>query len=411
MSVHRLDRDGNAITGTSRRQPASKRIAGVWCQHYELRYDRYDADGTRHQHRSREWLPSLADAEARERELTGKRPISAYTLTNLWREYYAEYEGKRSPGHLDSMERTVRQATEALGAVPIEQVSLQAMSSFLRRREEEASGRTAQIARSHVLRIARWARSVGLIEQIPWEHVPRPEHTAEHRRAATIEEYAAWADALPSNAEPLWTALAVTGSRLTGMAQTTEDAVQGEYLYTTTKGSKEAVFLLTPPLRDAVGRALAYKADKDISSPYIFVNSRGNPWNKSSFRLAMQRTRKANRSLPKITPHQLRHLHGTIAAELGLSPDQIAAGLGHADRRTSEHYIHRGRSMADQTASAVATYLTHERKQFSHKSQAIPTLPTLSADFHNPLVCPHCGGKFCLSNEKTPSSVKEIDDE
>lgn len=44
--------------------------------------------------------------------------------------------------------------------------------------------------------------------------------------------------------------------------------------------------------------------------------------------------------LRRITPHALRHTYGTACAEAGLTPDEIAACLGHKGRESARRYVH-----------------------------------------------------------------------
>jgi len=83
-----------------------------------------------------------------------------------------------------------RPLADFLGDAPIEATTLARYCEWLRRRETESSPRSAQLARAHTLRVARWAASQGLVSNLPFERAPRPEAPEATRRPASVAEFA-----------------------------------------------------------------------------------------------------------------------------------------------------------------------------------------------------------------------------
>lgn len=81
----------------------------------------------------------------------------------------------------------------------------------------------------------------------------------------------------------------------------------------------------------------------DIDSDYVFVNlshsNRGAPMQYlNALRVVQAIGRRAG--IPDLTPHKLRHTHGTALAKAGWSAPQIAARLGHDSNSSADVYIH-----------------------------------------------------------------------
>ncbi|HUS92202.1 MAG TPA: tyrosine-type recombinase/integrase [Phycisphaerae bacterium] len=365
MSIHKLDLRHNPIPEGSTRQAATRRTRGE--QHYlfEFRYNAPpDATGKRRQCRTRVWLPDWTAAEALERELRGEEPMDLLAWNEAWEKFFAAHQSKRSEGHLENMARDVRSLVGFLGNLPIEQTPLARYTDWLRWREAQASGRTAQLARTHTLKMARWTRSHGLVESLPFENAPVPEATPQRRTAATPEGFLRLLAALPSSMAPLWKALGYTGARISGMAALQETDVGPSYLTVTTKRGKRVSYLLLPPVAEAVEEARRWKRyHGHEGSKWVFLNSKGSKWSHQAFDKALATIHERHPYLPRITPHQLRHMFATLAAAANFSPDMIQAGLGHDDRRSAESYIHHTQAMGDTVAATVGQILEQSRQR------------------------------------------------
>lgn len=339
-------------------QTESRKVKGQQHFRFEIRYDA-PLNGTRRQRRKRLWLPDSSAAEAVERELRGEEPADRLTWSQAWEKFHAAHVEKRVQGHLDNMGRDVRSLCAFLGDLPVEQTPLGRFTDWLRWREGQASARTAQLARTHTLKIARWAASQGLVTGLlPFEKAPVPESTPHRRSAATPEGFLGTLEVLPESMSNLWLAVGLTGARISGMAGLLEADVAETHLTVTTKGSKRVSYPLLPPLRQAVENARSWKRKMGLASAYVFLTRRGTPWDHRTFDNRLARIQRDHPEIPKTTPHQLRHMWATIAAAANFSPDYLQAGLGHDDRRSAEQYVHHTQGMADTVAATVMAALT-----------------------------------------------------
>jgi len=394
MSYVRLDRKGVPIRGRSRRQPAFRRIADRLHYHYQIRYDLPAHGGPRRQRMKRAWLTSDAEAETLAARLRGYIP-SGLRWTEACQLFDEAYAFKRTEDHLRNMARDVQRLVEFLGDMPLEQTTLADYTRFLAFRERTTSGRAAQLARDHTRRIAKWAQSRGLVGELELLRAGRPEYKAKRRRPATTEEFRALAEVLPPHALPLWLAIGYTGCRITGMTRLREADISEDYITVTTKGGKVVSYLLLPPLRHALELARAARAKFGRGSDWLFLNSHGSRWNHTTFYAALKATWKKHPEAPRITPHQLRHMWGTLAASRNFSPDMIQAVLGHDDRSSAERYIDHTQEMADRVAREVITFVAPE-VQDPHPDPGITRqVPAGPGTFTQ---CPKCGCKFQAEN-------------
>jgi integrase len=390
-----LDSRGRVILSGSHRQSATFLIRGVTHYRFEIRYDAPATSGQRCQRRVRLWLPSTDIALAHERELRGEPPAESLTWGMVWARFRDAHEDRRSPGHIANQGREIQGLITTIGDIPIEATTLLRFSEFLHAREAASSPRQAQMIRGSALRVARWARAHGLIKDIPFEHVPQPEFRPTGRRPATIEEFRRILDALPPTMAPLWLALGSTGARITGMARLRESDVIDDYLEITTKGGQKVRYRLFPPLAQAVADARGYKTVRRMRSDFIFLNANGSPWDHRTFHHALRRV---FHGPPPVTPHQLRHLWGTLAAEANFSPDMIQAALGHTDRRSAESYVDHTQAMRDRVAISVLATLMPQNDGTSTVSNRPTSSPIAACP--TSVTCPACGHKFNPTNEK-----------
>lgn len=67
------------------------------------------------------------------------------------------------------------------------------------------------------------------------------------------------------------------------------------------------------------------------------------------------------KSLPQVTPHQLRHMAATILGEENFEVDTIGAALGQKGRRSSERYVDKTQKMRTIALSRVAKVLANSQ--------------------------------------------------
>lgn len=76
-----------------------------------------------------------------------------------------------------------------------------------------------------------------------------------------------------------------------------------------------------------------------MSEKYVFTTSSGRPLDTSQIRKMFKRVGKQC-GLPHVSPHWLRHSHGTHAAHNGADLATVRDSLGHASIQTTNQYLH-----------------------------------------------------------------------
>jgi integrase len=94
------------------------------------------------------------------------------------------------------------------------------------------------------------------------------------------------------------------------------------------------------PLHPVVLRLLISIRRRQEPGEFVFLTHRLTPWNRYNLSLRMRRARE-RAGLPDIVKlYGLRHRFGTRSILNGLDLPSLAALLGHATTRMSEHYVH-----------------------------------------------------------------------
>lgn len=104
----------------------------------------------------------------------------------------------------------------------------------------------------------------------------------------------------------------------------------------TQRDPKPRVIPLVPELVELLAGIRA----RGEAGEHVFLNHRGNPWNRSSLSLRMQRAR-ARAGLPADCKlYGLRHRFGTEAVLNGVDIKTLAELMGHSTTKMSENYVH-----------------------------------------------------------------------
>ncbi len=395
MSYHQLDNRGKPIPkkNRSRRDAAMRMESGVPHYHYEIYVSIPLPDGKRRQVRQRCWLPDDLAAASKERELRREGPGNALTWMDGYRRWLDARLPRLSPGHLSGVESTMNKWAESFGVnSTIEGTSLPSFVEWIADQAKGTKGRGAQIRQTHLLTIARWCRSRGLVKSIPFEHAPKQEARLDKRPPAAISTFLEISKLLPPQMLWLWWMLGLTGMRVSAACTLMEkDIGQGAFTVTT-KGNKRIEYPITPEIRVVIERAREWKQQQGFSSETLFCSHRGRPWVHYAFSEQLRK----RASGYKVTPHQLRHMVGTIMAESNLSPDIIQAGLGHDDRSSAEVYIDQTAAMRGAALKVVPKALGvvdfleifDTKNDETDNTSTTPKEAKLNED--NEIVCPHC---------------------
>lgn len=108
---------------------------------------------------------------------------------------------------------------------------------------------------------------------------------------------------------------------------------------------------------EAAGRARE-TADRLATSPYVFVDSEGNPLRKSNFLRRVHDPLMKAAGVRAVTPHGLRHTCATLLLSRGVQPHVVARRLGHRDVGTTLRiYAHVLPSQQREAADAMGALL------------------------------------------------------
>lgn len=414
MSIKRIDSKGRVVSskGKPKTRLAEKVINGVPHYHYEIYVAISQDKGKKTQIRKRYWLPDDLTAEEKERELRREGPVNALT----WRGAHARWlrGNDFTESHANDSTLTIDLWEKDFGVnSTIEGTTLAMFSHWVSTYAKKGTGRSAQNRRAHLLAISRWVRARGMVKTIPFEHAPKPPARMKKVKPAEVDVYLAYLEALPVSMRPLWRLLGHTGMRISAACNLKEQDIGESSFTVTTKFNKKVTYQITPALREILDDALRFKAagymkgrgkDKvrvEITAPNIFINDRGTPWTKDTVNHKLEAVRKASGgALPKVTPHQLRHMVGTMLAENNYSPDMIQAGLGHDSRASAETYIDQTQKMRNEALAAVAGTLENVEKLYISDPKNGKNEPKAhlknSADNSSEKVvtCPECGCNF-----------------
>lgn len=377
MAYCRLDDNGKPVRrkGRIRSEPATRWERGVELFHYEIYISIAGSEGKKKQVRRRYWLENDVEAKAKERELRHEPPADAVT----WQQAIERWktDNRFSESHFKNADKTIAMWVDEFGErSTIEGTTLADFSKWFADMSKEGTGRAAQNRRAHMLAIARYARSVGLVKTIPFEHSPEPEDRMQKRPPAEAELFFRIADALPSSMEPMWRLLGVTGMRVSAACGLRDDDIaNGRDFTVTTKGEKRVTYQIIPQVADIFSRAKAFKSagwkkgrgkkktTMPITTTHVFCNDRGNPWTKDTFNFKLQKILE-NKGLPHVTPHQLRHMAGTLMGESGLSEVVIQATLDHEEPETTAIYTDKTQKMRNTGLRTLANALANVEKMY-----------------------------------------------
>lgn len=417
MAFYKLDAKGKRIPNKGRtgREPVTKKERGKTLYHYEIYVSIPQPGDKTKQIRKRFWLPDDIAAQEKQREIKHEPPRDALTWVDGHKKWLDFHQGQFSAGHVNTSIVCIRQWSETFGKdSTIEGTTLAQYSRWIDEKALEGTGRAAQIKHEHMLAIARWCRSKGLVEHILFEHAKKPKARTKKRTAATGETYVAYLAILPENMRHLWRMLAYTSMRITAACELKEEDIHDGVFYVFTKFREWVPYPLTPEIREIIEAARTFKSKRGISSPYLFTKNNGRPWKKDYFNsrlkdiVTAENEKRANEgepALPKIVPHQLRHMGGTTLAEETMSPDIITAGLAQKDRRSADSYIDPTMKMRTIALTTIGRVVSDVEKMYkkdmnlaTHPEQAEESEVTQESIWEE-ITCPHCHHKHIRAKE------------
>ena len=94
------------------------------------------------------------------------------------------------------------------------------------------------------------------------------------------------------------------------------------------------------PLHPVVLKLLIHVRRRGDPVPYVFLNHRKTPWNRSNLALRVRRARELAGVPDDAKLYGLRHRFGTEAVVNGVDIKTLAELMGHTTTRMTEHYLH-----------------------------------------------------------------------
>ncbi len=280
-----------------------------------------------------------------------------------------DYSATRTKDYLAEVRRSVRLFIDSKGDLLTEDTDASIMSAYLN--SMSSTPRQANLHRSIFLSVAGHLKRKLLINSVPFENVPKVEYNPDRRLPFHPDELKAHYLALGEYARPIFRFIALSGCRVTAACGVREGDIDGDILTLYEKGmrgqKKERKLKLDKLLLEVLDSARELKASKGVTSEYLFINSRGNPWVVTALDHNVQKAW-AKQGLiikdlgrPHIL-HELRHGYGTLAGKLNFNPDVIAASLGHSSRHTSEIYVHHDSDMAYEAGQVIRPMIAETLK-------------------------------------------------
>jgi integrase len=193
-----------------------------------------------------------------------------------------------------------------------------------------------------VQRPFNWAAKMKLIRDNPFDGVVFRE--GESRRPMTDEEFSALMRTTDALFRRVLLFLRLTGCRSGEMAALRWEDVDIPRCaaclpqHKTRKHTKKARVI---PLVPVVTALLLWMRRQHGRGQYVFVNLRGEPWNRCSLSLRMQRLRRHAGVSVEAKLHGLRHQFGTSALRGGANIKFVSLSMGHSSVSTTEkYYLH-----------------------------------------------------------------------
>lgn len=320
-----------------------KTIDGIHYTHFLLRYY---IDGK--PKKERKWFRNKEEANAyifkRKNQIIDDDGIENLTWGQGWDIYKNHPDQEvQSDNNMNDKKVAIDYIKTLFEGLSIEATTKKHIVRFMEYLEsKELSGRTINKHVGHLKCIARWLEAHEKIDGILFERVPKIKHIPKEKDPFTPEELPQYLGALNEFAKPLAVMLALTGARVSSIANIKESDIMNDVVNITEKGKLggvKSVLILSEEMDSVIKKAINLKAQCKIDNEYIFVNHRGNKWTAKAFhRSCTAAWEKAE--LPYRTPHCFRHTFGTEAGRSEFNTRMIQAGMGHKDERSAKPYTH-----------------------------------------------------------------------
>lgn len=310
-----------------------------------------DLDGKRYtlaKGRANERLAVKALAEMiRERELLTKVD-GAISVAGLCERFLIDTQERLSPATFESYQYSCQKLVDHLGGRMAHTIRPEDISSFSRLLRRTLNESSQGIVLRSVQRCFNWGVEEQIIPPHELGRIRKPRSRG-RQRLVTDDEFqsllsstnTAGDDSYGSAFGRYLQAMDWTGCRPTELARLLWEDVHFEHelallwKHKTDRTGDPRVIPLIPRLKEML---LWLKSRK--SSPYVFLNSRGNPWNRHSIAKRMVAARTKAGVSNDVVPYSIRHRVATKALMKTGDLKMTSVAMGHTSVRTTERYLH-----------------------------------------------------------------------
>jgi integrase len=293
-------------------------------------------------------------------------PPTKLTVSQWVQEWMESLEGVRRPKTIQTYELALRPVVERVGAVKLNKLTPIVLARVFAEMRKIGLG-SRRIQQSHTVlgTCLRQAVQLGVIPYSPLYRIEKPKHQYREKRYWNMDEARQFLDAclMPGHHYgPLFLFMAGTGLRrsealglrwqdidLSGKTVTINRALVFVGERATVQPTKSRAGARSLSIPDVAARALQALPRPFDAEQAVFTSSAGTPPSPTNLRYALWRV--CDRAgVPRLSPHGLRHMHGSMLLTVGVDLASVSKRLGHARvSTTAAHYTHQMR--ADVVAS------------------------------------------------------------
>ena len=266
------------------------------------------------------------------------------TVVSIIESFLTHFKRHYETRSFEERKRILQRFAEAHGYRMVAECRPFHLTQWLNANPQWESDWTLNTVVSVVKRPFEWACNEGLIENNPFRYVTRS--PGQPRRPITESEFQALLRGAPGHRGLRFRQVLIfswfTGSRpgeLAVLKWTDLDLETGMIVLVRHKTVKKVRRPRLISLVPAVVKLLIHLR-KHSESEFVFVNERGNPWNRCSLSSRIQRCRQRERIPDDAKLYGVRHHFGTKAIVRGVDIKTLAQLMGHASTGMTEHYVH-----------------------------------------------------------------------
>ncbi len=272
------------------------------------------------------------------------QPFRPQTVRELFDLYVLSKQHKQSARTFEERKRLLDLYAVDYGVVPIVDLIPADLELWIERYPSWKSDWTIHRVISTIQLPFNWGARLGLIGRNPFLSVTHP--TGERGKPIDEKDF----QLLLKNTTPIFRRVLMfqwwTGARPCEMSALewsfidTDKGTATLYIHKTARSRKDRapriVYLPEPAIKLLIG----IRKQQSPDEKFVFLQSRGGPWNRGSLTLRIQRLRKSLGLSKDVRLYGIRHRWATRLAVNKVELKTLATLLGHTTCRMAEHYIH-----------------------------------------------------------------------